>query len=214
MPSAGKSSNGKLKGSGKIKKALPLDSLPFIWYTYQKLKLEKSMPSAVTQIAYQFNWVDLFVIIVLIRTTYIGLAKGFFGEIFKSLGVLAAVVLSLKYYQELALFFAKSPVLEPAKAEILAFFLLTLFSLLVFKILRLIFTRLVKVEAVEGIERYGGLVLGFLRGLVLSGLIITFLYLLSIKYLKESIETSLSAHTLLNIFAKVAAFLGQKFLPT
>ena len=44
------------------------------------------------------NWVDVFVVILLIRITYIAVKTGLSVEVFKSLGTVCAVYLALHYY--------------------------------------------------------------------------------------------------------------------
>ena len=52
----------------------------------------------IVEIIKQFNWVDIFVIILSVRVLYIAVKNGLPVELFKLLGTIAAIYLSLHYY--------------------------------------------------------------------------------------------------------------------
>jgi uncharacterized membrane protein required for colicin V production len=55
----------------------------------------------------QFNWVDVFVVILLLRIIYCAIKNGIFIEFFKLLGMLLSCYLFLHYYTKLSVFFKR-----------------------------------------------------------------------------------------------------------
>ena len=142
----------------------------------------------------QFNWVDIFVIILLFRICYIAIKSGFVVELFKFLGTVLAIYLSLHYYTALAdlvtryLFIKENMPLE--FLDFIAFIILVIIGYLVFVILRGVFSQLIKTEAAPNLNRWGGLVLGIVRGILFSSLIIFILVISSVSYFKNSAGNS------------------------
>lgn len=141
----------------------------------------------------QFNWLDIFVVILLFRTGYIAIKNGLPKEVFKFLGTVASIYLSLHYYGILSDFIRNSFFTKKVSLEFLdflSFVVLAILGHLVFVLLRSVFYRFIKMEAVPNLTRSGGLVLGILRGFLLIGLIIFMLAISSIGYLKNSVNHS------------------------
>ncbi len=150
----------------------------------------------------QFNWVDIFVVIVVFRICYISLKNGLAKEFFKLLGTLTAIYISLHYYIVICDFIRKSLPTEKVPLEFLDFLVFTVLAILgylVFVLLRSIFHRFIKMEAVPKLNKWGGLVLGILRSFLLAGLIIFMLAISSIGYFKKSTENSYFGKRFFNI---------------
>ncbi|MDD5238816.1 MAG: CvpA family protein, partial [Candidatus Omnitrophica bacterium] len=123
----------------------------------------------------QINWIDIFVIILLIRICYIAAELGLFIESFKLLGTLASIYLSLHYYKQLSDFTQNAIGLKDSPAYIFDLFsviILAILSYLIFAILRKVFSKLVKVETLDNLNRWGALILGVIGGFLFAGLII------------------------------------------
>ncbi len=152
----------------------------------------------------KFNWVDIFVIIILFRIGYIAIKNGLLVEFFKLLATIAAVYLSLHYYITLADWIRQ--IIPIAKEKIplkfldfLSFGFLVIVGYLIFVSLHLVFKRLIKMEAVPNLNKCGGFVLGIGRAFLLAGLI-TFVFVISsIGYLKTSVNNSYSGKRLSKI---------------
>lgn len=157
------------------------------------------LPEILTRI----NWIDIFVVIILFRIGYISLRSGLPVEIFKFLGVISAVYLAMHYH--LALSGALKGYLgflQNAAPEILDFFtflFLVIAGYLICVFLRIIFYRFIKVDATARLDRWGGFVLGALRGFLLASLILFTFVLSPLTYLKESVDKSYSGNYLLGI---------------
>ena len=150
----------------------------------------------------QFNWVDIFVVIVLFRIGYVSLKKGLPVEIFKLLGTLTATYLSLHYYSSISLFFQQHFFNKREPLLILEFFVflgLVILGYLIFVFLRGIFYRFIKMEAVSYLNRWGGLVLGLIRGVLFVGLVIFMLVFSGINYFNVSAKHSFLGRRLFDI---------------
>ncbi len=150
----------------------------------------------------QFNWVDIFVIIILIRICYVSMKSGFSAEVFKLPGTVLAIYLAFHYYIGLGDIVRKyvSEEMVPLEfIDFICFVLLVLLGYLLFLILREAFSRFLKLEAVPLVNRWGGLVLGAGRGILLAGLVIFMLFISSADYFKESVKKSYSGTRLFKV---------------
>lgn len=149
------------------------------------------------EVVKQFNWVDIFVIILLFRTIYIAIKNGIFITLFKLLGTLLATYLSLHCYTGVADFFearVPTPPIVPLEIwDFLAFFGLSVSGYLAFVILRETFFRFVKTEAVSILNKWGAGILGIARGLILVSLVIFLLSIPVISYFQNSVKDSFLA---------------------
>ena len=150
----------------------------------------------------QVNWVDLLALILLVRIIYISPKTGLPSEIFKLLGTISAIYLSLHYFLVFSDFMAVKLYLKFLPIDLLdfiSFILLALCGYLAFFILREFFNRLIKMEPVAGVARWGSVCLGTLRGFLCAGLIISVLAVSGIAYIRNSINDSFSGSTMLKL---------------
>jgi uncharacterized membrane protein required for colicin V production len=170
----------------------------------------------------QFRWVDIVLVILFLRILYIAFKTGFPVEIFKLLGTVFAIYISLHYYTFFSdWIMARVPsAKENVPLEFLDFvsFLgLVIASYLLWVLLRLGFYRVVKVEAVPQVHKWGGLVFGLARAYLLTGLIVFILVISSIDYLKNSAGHAYLGKRLFkvapNTYTWVWQSLVSKFIP-
>jgi uncharacterized membrane protein required for colicin V production len=145
------------------------------------------------EIIKKLNWVDLFVIILLFRIGYVAIKSGFSVELFKLLGTTAAIYMSLHYYTAFSDWIAKSSHIPISKEsmplefmDFISFLILAIAGYIIFVGLRIGLYRFIKMEAVPVLNKWGGLVLGILRGFLLAGLIIFMLAISTLTYLRNS----------------------------
>src|SRR3989338_5766022 len=111
----------------------------------------------------QVNWLDILILIILIRASYVAIKTGFPLELFKILGVTLATCLSLHYYSGVSAFISASlgfKNIPTALLNLLSFILLAGAALLAAFVLRKLIFRFVKMEAVSGLNKWGGFFLG------------------------------------------------------
>lgn len=120
----------------------------------------------------KFNWVDIFFVILLFRTCYVGFRNGLLPEFFRFLGLFLAFILSFNNYILVSDFLAKHAKLTGLKAEITGFLFVFFMILLAFKLLAILAAKLLgSSENVSLANKIVGLVLGLGRGALLTGLV-------------------------------------------
>ena len=153
----------------------------------------------------QINWVDIFVLILLIRATYVGLRCGLLGEIFKTLGIIAALFVSIRYHSNLAQFLTQQVFFSKLSLPVnqgISFACLLLAVMLIFKLGWFIAQSIMqlKLKVAGSVEKIGGVICGFIRGGIVASLILFALNLLPLDYLKKSInEDSWSGSRLIKV---------------
>lgn len=167
----------------------------------------------------QFNWVDIFVLILLLRICYIAVKNGFPVEFFKLCGTVFAVYLALHYYTSLSdiirqrMFGPKMPL---QFLDFLCFLFLSIAGYLIFVLLRQVFCRFIKMEAAPKLNKWGGLILGACRGVLLSSLVIFAFIISHVAYFKNSAYGSYSGRRLFKVapaaYAKIWESFASKFM--
>ena len=141
----------------------------------------------------QINFLDIFIVILLFRICYIATKMGMTIEIFKFLGVIFATYISLHYYVNLSDIIQRSLLPRGIPLEFidyLIFLVLALTGYIAFVAIRGIFYRFIKLETVPLINKFGGLLLGVLRGFFVVGLLVFTLSISNISYLSRSVKHS------------------------
>lgn len=144
------------------------------------------------------NWVDIIIILILVRIVYIGVQTGVVIELFKLLGVLVTSFLTLQYFTTLAHFFhqiTKAP--EPWMIP-LAFLLLWGVLFFACKLLRdaifLVFT----IEAQSLVDKWGGALLSIVRFFLVASMTLFAFFLTGEKYIQSKVATSFSKKYAMN----------------
>jgi uncharacterized membrane protein required for colicin V production len=155
--------------------------------------------------------VDLFVIIAFVRICYVAFKTGFTIELFKLLGTLLAIFISMQYFTIISDTFIRRPVAtEKIPLEFIdfvSFLILVISGYTIFVFLRSVFYRFIKMEAAPNLQKWGGLILGVLRALLCVSLIIFMLVISSFQYTKISVQDSYSGKSLFKIAPATYAWL-------
>ncbi len=151
----------------------------------------------------QINWVDIFVLILVVRICFIAAKCGFPIELFKFMGTIAAIYFSFHYFVILSDYInnwlALGERLPLEFLQFIVFVLLAISGYAAFILLRSILYRFLKMEAVSALNKWGSLILGITRGVFLSSLIIFAMFISSIGYFKNSAKASYSGERLFMI---------------
>lgn len=164
-----------------------------------------------------FNWLDVVLILVIIRIVFIGVVQGFVVEFFKISGMFFATVVSLHYYARMGKFFHESLDLPEWFTEIFSLIVLLSVMVLMFKVVREGWLLILKMEAKPGFSQWGGGILGCFRSFLICGLVIFSIYLTENQVLVKYADRSMVGSYLRDLPQKVyrAAFDGVlvKFFP-
>lgn len=141
----------------------------------------------------QLNFLDIIILIILFRILYIAIKTGLAIELFKLLGVIFSTYVSLHYYTSISdliqrRFLPKVAVLE--FVDFIIFLVLAALAYLGFVALRSIFYRFMSLEATPKLNKFGGLILGLIRGFFVIGLLVFTLTICSVKYFSQAVERS------------------------
>jgi len=150
----------------------------------------------------QFNWVDVVIILIIVRISLVAMKTGFLVEIFKFLGTVLAIYCSLHYYIALSDFIKIGLGLQQVPLKFLDFMLAVILAVsgyLIFWGIRFGFDRFIKMETTPNISKAGGLLLGIIRGILSASLITLLLAISSVDYLQKSATSSFSGRRILNI---------------
>ena len=164
----------------------------------------------------QINWIDIFVIITLLRITYISLKRGFPIEIFKLLGTVCAIFLACHYYIRLGIFLNKFISLSNQSGiDFLNFFSFLMLYFLgygSFVLIRLAFTALIRMEAISLLNRWGAFILGMGRWGLLVSVIFFSISISNFTYFKHSLKNSLSGLNFFKLTPRVYLALWDNFM--
>jgi len=139
----------------------------------------------------QFNWVDILIIILTIRMCYIGLKRGLGVEVFKFINLCFCSFVAFHFFYSLGEFINnKIPVLPLESTLIFTYLVLILIITVIFIIIRDGFLMVIRTEGDSPASKYLGLILGFIRGLLISGFVIFALLISHIRYLELSCRAS------------------------
>lgn len=152
-----------------------------------------------TNIFRQLNWVDVLMVIIVFKVCYTAAKVGLPAEIFKLLGTVTAIFVSLHYYtalSDLVLKGINKPKTPLEFVDFLCFLALAVAGYLVFVFLRQLALHLIKIEAVSRLNKWGGFILSLARAVLLSSLVIFALSISSVSYLKDNAMASYSGKRL------------------
>lgn len=139
----------------------------------------------------KFNWIDIVVLALILIMSYRGFKKGFIVEIFKLLGIVLSIYVSLHYFSRAGDFLQQRfPIVKLVHWDFICFTILAVMGCLAMAAARDIFCRFVKVEAASGLNKWGGMLAGFSRGCLTASMLLLLLYFSTAAYLKESVKKS------------------------
>ena len=137
----------------------------------------------------KINWVDILIVILILRTSYVSLKDGLSHEIFPLVGSICMVVLSLHYYTKIAAFLYSLGFALPMNLLDLSGFILSAVAIgILFRFIKAVLDKIIKVSWHPLIEKFGGLLAGVIRGSVLTSTILIIIVLIPVPYLQWSVR--------------------------
>ena len=137
----------------------------------------------------RISWTDLLIIIILLRSTYVGSQRGFFGELFHIFGICLAIILGVHFYTPVSNFINQYFFIPTNIACIIGFLAITITIYLVFIFIYALLQKIIKVEIFPAINKIGGSLLGFAKGFAVSIFLVFIMLLTPIHYITESAKT-------------------------
>jgi uncharacterized membrane protein required for colicin V production len=134
------------------------------------------------------NWVDILTVILLLRTCYIGARTGLSEEVFRMVGVLLGLYVSMGFYSPFGSRINSGLSLPQDLVDGVSFLILILLSMLSLKLVAIGVTKVVKLAFADKINQWGGFVSGLLRGAILLSLLFMLFGILKVDYLVKSVE--------------------------
>lgn len=132
------------------------------------------------------NWADALVIIIVLRSTYVGSQRGFFGELFYIFGICLAIIFSIHFYALLSNFINKYLFIPLNISDVISFLIITFAICLGFKFIYGLLQKIIKIEVFPAINKVGGPLLGFCKGFIISILLFLIMLLIPIGYITDS----------------------------
>lgn len=163
----------------------------------------------------KINWVDVLVIILMLRMSYVAFMDGLSHEIFPFFGVIAVFLLSLNYYPALGSSISQNlGNMSIRLSNCLAFIALVTVLGFIVKFVKLILDKLVKVQWHPVIEKFGGLFVGILKAYIITAMVLTIITLIPLSYLEWSVkERSVTGKYVLmagpEVYEKLRSFLSD-----
>ncbi len=141
------------------------------------------------EILAKINWVDVLILIIVLRTSYVSLQDGLSHEILPLAGSVCMLVFSLHYYNRIALFLYNGGFTLPMELLNPAGFILSAVVIgILFKFIKVMIDKIIKVSWHPLIEKFGGLLAGVVRGAILTSTILITIVLIPLPYLQWSVR--------------------------
>lgn len=135
----------------------------------------------------KINWVDILIVIYIVRAFFLGKKRGLSYEITALVSAVFSWVIALHFYQGTGTSLSKWFLLSLPTARAIAFICIGVGVLFLGAVVSRLLKRIMKLSFLPNIEKIGGCVLGTLRGISISALIIVALALVPAKSIREEI---------------------------
>ena len=138
------------------------------------------------------NSIDFLMAFVVAAIVWIRRGDGLVVELVKLLGVVCSVFMALHYYTRFAHFLRVQFFGKEAAADLLAFILLSIPTLLIFFVISRGWDSILGIKTFKLLDCFGNIVLSFVRGYLICGLILLGLILSQHKYATPWAQQSIS----------------------
>jgi len=173
------------------------------------------MPS---ELITKLNWVDILMIIAIVRIVYIGARQGFVVEFSKILGLVIALVVAYHYYIGFSNIVVSGSPIPTGFSDLICFSSLLGLIVLAFKFIREGLALIIKAEPIPILHTWGGLLLGALRAWIFIS-VFAYIFLVSgFGYLEKTTRQSYSVNHIINVSPQIYAYsfdnIISKFFPS
>ena len=161
------------------------------------------------------NWFDIFAVILLLRTGYIGFKNGLSLEIYKAAGLIISGLAAFYFYKKLVLFITQSTILLISDSILNASSFLTILfiCMLLLKFVFMFTHKVTQLSFAKNFNTTAGMLSGLARGSMIVCLVFAVLSWSAVDYIKKSIqEKSFSGPYIVRINS-VAKNIVERMLP-
>ena len=158
----------------------------------------------------KINWVDILVVIVVLRMSYVAFQEGLSHQIFPLFGSIFILVVSLHYYGMLGSLIAGDTGIPREIANFAAFALLAVVMGVILHFIKFLIDKIIKVEWHPAIEKFGGIITGIVKAFITASLILITLCMVPLPYFQHSIrDKSLTGMSILKVGAAIYESVGR-----
>ncbi len=152
------------------------------------------------EIIKNINWLDIVVLVIVVRGIYMGAKRGLTAELFNFFGIIISLILSVQWYSRVADVLILNFSLPIWLCNILCFIVIVQIIRLIFKYFLIFFLKVLNIQFIPQLEKIGGGVIGCGRGIIVSGILILTLSFIPNDYMKQSIQSkSFTGSFLINV---------------
>ncbi|MCM8763000.1 MAG: CvpA family protein [Candidatus Omnitrophica bacterium] len=158
-------------------------------------------------LAKQFNWLDFFFVILLIRICYISQERGALVEAFKVLGVVLGILISFENFNVLGNFIQEKLSLAPELINFVCFVALLVFGYFISLVFRDLVLKFIKIkEKLASPDRFLAVALGLLRVSLIFSLVLIALRLSGPENFRNDTKRSYLGGYFINLSPKTHSF--------
>lgn len=158
------------------------------------------------------NWFDIFAIILLLRTGYIGFKNGLSAEIYKAAGLGISGLAAFYLYKNIVIIINEYTIttISESQFEAISFIAILLLSMLICKFIFMLIQKVMQLNFAKGFNTTAGLLFGLTRGGLIVCLVFMLLNWSAVDYIKKSIqEKSFSGQYIVKINSVAKSILGK-----
>ena len=133
------------------------------------------------------NWLDLAVLLLVIRGLYLGIRNGLSTEIFRFIGAILSLTFAIHSYSQIAEIFIANFALPAWLSQFLCFVVIAQLIRIIFKYGIILLLKILNIQFMPPLEKPGGAVVGLARAVIVAGALILMLSFFPSKYMTESI---------------------------
>ena len=139
------------------------------------------------EIVNNINWIDVLVVIILVRGGYIGAKNGLTAELFNFIGITLGLVVAVHWYSQVADIFIMNFNTAAWLPHFLCFVIIAQLIRVIFKYGVALLLKILNIQFVPQLERIGGGILGSARGVLVAAILFLAFGFLPFSYIQESI---------------------------
>lgn len=139
------------------------------------------------EIIQSINWLDIAILLLLIRGIYLGIKTGLTSELFRFIGTALSLTLAVYWYSQAADILIANLDLPTWLAQFLCFTAITQLIGIIFRYTLILLLKVLNIQFVPPLEKPGGGLVGLARAVIVSGTLVLMLGFFPSDYLKESI---------------------------